>query len=492
MSSLTSRACAKTEKRRETRPIRILFLGNAYSSFSVRCLEALFEQASDRGYEIVPGFYDPAKVGAWRTLRNLVRSRGSGPALERALRFAFSKASSGLRLAGLPVKGYQSLPELARAHGAEPLSCSNPNSAEFIERVKRLEIDLIVVANFSRILKRGIIEAPRMGCINVHPSLLPRYRGPEPHFWVLANGETTTGVTLLYIDEGIDTGDILLQAEMKVRRSDTEAKLWKRSGELASGLLRKALPLLASGQAPRVPQDHTLATYYSFRPRRGQAAEQRKAAQARTSSGAGSAEPLHLLDPLKDQRWPAFVQAHPNASVFHTMPWLEALRRTYGYKPVACTTSAPESELRNALLFCEVDSWITGRRLVSVPFSDHCEPLVDKLQDLDCMLRNLETYCQSRGWRYVELRPSNGLLGVSPQSGFQPSQKYYLHTVDLRPGEQELLRRLQTSMRYRIRRAEREGLHCEKGRSEALLDNLYRLSVMTRQRRSPKPGFGTW
>src|SRR6185295_20146121 len=85
----------------------------------------------------------------------------------------------------------------------------------------------------------------------------------------------------------------------------------------------------------------------------------------------------YTIDPLRDSRWPDLIVRYPNASVFHTRGWLEALRSTYGYVPVAFTTSAPNENLTNAVLFCAVRSWLTGSRLVSLPFSDHCEPLVN-------------------------------------------------------------------------------------------------------------------
>ncbi len=86
---------------------------------------------------------------------------------------------------------------------------------------------------------------------------------------------------------------------------------------------------------------------------------------------------VYELDPLRDHRWPSFLQRHPQASVFHSVGWLEALHRTYGYEPVAFTTSPPTSDLKRALLFCRIRSWLTGHRIVSLPFSDHCAPLCD-------------------------------------------------------------------------------------------------------------------
>src|SRR5216110_3070476 len=87
--------------------------------------------------------------------------------------------------------------------------------------------------------------------------------------------------------------------------------------------------------------------------------------------------PAYTLDPLLDPRWPEFLERHASASIFHSRGWLEALRRTYGYEPIAYTTSPPTVDLANGLVFCRIDSWLTGRRLVSLPFSDHTEPLVD-------------------------------------------------------------------------------------------------------------------
>src|SRR5713226_7770003 len=94
-----------------------------------------------------------------------------------------------------------------------------------MQHVQLLGVDLIVVAGFARILKRALVDVPRLGCINVHPSLLPHYRGPEPFYWVLANLEKTTGVTIHHVDEGIDTGDIILQRELEIRPNETETML---------------------------------------------------------------------------------------------------------------------------------------------------------------------------------------------------------------------------------------------------------------------------
>src|SRR5260370_1495614 len=100
------------------------------------------------------------------------------------------------------------------------------------------------------------------------------------------------------------------------------------------------------------------------------------------------------LDPIRDPRWADLVDKHPKAEVFNTVPWLQALHCTYGYQPVAFTSSPPGVELKNGIVFCRIDSWLTGHRLVSLPFSDHCEPLCDSTTDLKFLIRYLQTILQ--------------------------------------------------------------------------------------------------
>src|SRR5580704_8875031 len=114
---------------------------------------------------------------------------------------------------------------------------------------------------------------------------------------------------------------------------------------------------------------------------------------------------IYQIDPLTDSRWAELVQNHPRASVFHTVPWLKTLRRTYAYQPLVFTTSPPTSALKNGLVFCRVNSWLTGHRLVSLPFSDHCEPLCDSVEELNFLIRYLQAALDHRDWKHLELRP---------------------------------------------------------------------------------------
>ena len=198
---------------------------------------------------------------------------------------------------------------------------------------------------------------------------------------------------------------------------------------------------------------------------------------------------IFTIDPCNDSRWARFLDRHPRASAFHTPGWLEALHRTYGYEPVVYTTSPPEQELTNGVAFCRVESRLTGRRLVSLPFSDHCEPLVDDPQELAFLLSNLQADQRANNWKYLEIRPVTGILrNASPHDGFNPCRRYYSHTIDLQPDLKEVFRRLhKDSIQRQIRKAERRGVRYECGQSEAILEQYYRLTLLTRRRHGVPP-----
>ena len=194
---------------------------------------------------------------------------------------------------------------------------------------------------------------------------------------------------------------------------------------------------------------------------------------------------IYQIDPLRDPRWPEFLDRHPMASVFHTPGWLDALRRTYGYEPAAVTTCAPGQKLTDGLVFCRISSLLTGRRIVSLPFSDHCEPLVDRAEELPHILDSSRELLGLGKWSYVEIRPRGDLQ--SPP-GFERAQTFYLHTLDLRPELDVIFRSFhKDSVQRKIRRAEREGLSSQEGRSRDLLNSFYYLLLLTRRRQYLPP-----
>ncbi len=200
---------------------------------------------------------------------------------------------------------------------------------------------------------------------------------------------------------------------------------------------------------------------------------------------------LYEIDPLQDARWPEFIERHPAASVFQGRGWLEALRVAYGYEPVVFSTSAPGGPLTNGLVFCRVRSWLTGHRLVSLPFSDHSEPLVEDSATLDGLLLQIKRSVEDSTWKYVEIRPVDRVPGA--RTGIGKSTAYYLHRLDLRPSASELFRGFHKDcVQRKIRRAEREALTYEDGNSEALLKKFYGLMVMTRRRQRVPPQPMSW
>src|SRR5438477_641735 len=176
-------------------------------------------------------------------------------------------------------------------------------------------------------------------------------------------------------------------------------------------------------------------------------------ARPRRGSCGGRRAMIRTLDPLSDPRWRELVQRDPRASAFHTPGWLEALRRTYGFVPVVYTTAGPRDELRSAIPFCGVTSWLTGRRLVSLPFSDHCEPLVDDPAALVEILDQVAGDAQRNGCRYIQVRPRSE-VGAAGTAMFQREEMNYLYALDLRPDLDSLWRGINRNNHRGIRRAE--------------------------------------
>ncbi len=132
---------------------------------------------------------------------------------------------------------------------------------EVIDYFRDLAPDLVVVAAFGQILPREILEIPKMGCINVHPSLLPKYRGAAPMNWTIIRGEVKTGVTIMLMDEGLDTGDILSREETVIDPEETFGKLHDRLANMGAVLLLKTVEMIVNGVVTRTSQDDFLATY---------------------------------------------------------------------------------------------------------------------------------------------------------------------------------------------------------------------------------------
>lgn len=199
---------------------RIVYLGTP--EFSVPALQALYENQ----YDVVAVVTQPD------------RPKGRGR-----------------RLIPPPVK------KSALALGYPVLQPPAIKETPFIETIISLDPDLFVVVAYGRILPGSFLSIPRLGAINIHPSLLPRYRGPAPVQWAIINGEKETGVTTIWMDEGMDTGDILLRKRVAIEHDETSGSLHDRLAQVGAGLLIETLDRLRSGDLAGVAQDRSEATY---------------------------------------------------------------------------------------------------------------------------------------------------------------------------------------------------------------------------------------
>jgi methionyl-tRNA formyltransferase len=208
------------EKRGDMSSYRIIFMGTP--DFSVPTLKALHENQHD--------------VLAVVTQPDRPKGRGR-------------------RLVPHPVK------EVASTMGYPVLQPHGVKEPWFIEKIIALDPDLFVVVAYGRILPGSFLSLPRLGGINIHASLLPKYRGPAPVQWAIINGEQETGVTTMWMDEGMDTGDILLSAKVSIGADDTSWGLHRRLAEVGAQLLIETLAKLKSENLLGTPQDKSGATY---------------------------------------------------------------------------------------------------------------------------------------------------------------------------------------------------------------------------------------
>ncbi len=214
----------KITKRRQYM-LNIVFMGTP--DFAKESLEAIYE----KGHNIVSVVTNPDKP----------KGRGMRMIASPVKEFAVSK--------NIPI--YQ------------PITVKN--NKEFIEEIKAQNPDLICVVAYGKILPKEILEIPKYGCINVHASLLPKYRGAAPIQWAILNGETITGVTTMYMDIGMDTGDMILKETVTIGEDETTGELWSRLSKIGGELLVKTIEQIENKTATRQPQgnDFTMAPMLS-------------------------------------------------------------------------------------------------------------------------------------------------------------------------------------------------------------------------------------
>lgn len=151
--------------------------------------------------------------------------------------------------------------ELAIKHGLKVLQPEKASNPEFVEEIKSINPDLIVVIAYGQILRKNILEIPKYGCVNVHVSLLPKLRGAAPINWTIINGDSKTGVTTMFMDEGLDTGDIIMKKEFDLNDEITAGELHDWMMEEGAKLLVKTVKAIEDGNYTRTKQDDSQSTY---------------------------------------------------------------------------------------------------------------------------------------------------------------------------------------------------------------------------------------
>lgn len=166
----------------------------------------------------------------------------------------------GMKLIPSPVKEY-ALEKNLKIY--QPLKVRN--NIEFLDKIKNLKPDVICVVAYGKILPKELLDIPRLGCINVHGSLLPQYRGAAPIQWAVLNGDKETGITTMYMDVGMDTGDMVLKEKVEIGENETTGELWDRLSKIGANLLVKTLKQIEDGTVPREKQgeNFTLAPMLS-------------------------------------------------------------------------------------------------------------------------------------------------------------------------------------------------------------------------------------
>lgn len=156
---------------------------------------------------------------------------------------------------------YNAVKKLALEHNLPVYQPENVNDPEFLDKLEMMKLDAIIVVAYGQLLKERLLNLSQHGCINVHASLLPKYRGAGPIHRVIINGETKTGITTMYMNQGWDTGDMILHEEVEINPVMTVGELHDVLARVGSRVLVETLRQIEAGIAPRIPQNHELATY---------------------------------------------------------------------------------------------------------------------------------------------------------------------------------------------------------------------------------------
>ncbi len=241
---------------------------------------------------------------------------------------------------------FRSVAELAAKHNLPTYKPENPNEPEFVEFLRSLAPDIVFSFYYRHLLKKPLLELAPKGALNLHGSYLPKYRGRAPVNWVLLRGETETGVTLHYMIEKPDAGDIVAQKKVPIAFEDTALSLYSKLTKAARELMHEVLPLLEAGTAPRIPQDESQATYFGGR----------KPADGRFEWSQPAVEIYNLVRAVTHPYPGAFVTFGEGDNLF--VWWAKPVRLEHQAEPGTVMELRPEGPLvacgKDALLLLQV------------------------------------------------------------------------------------------------------------------------------------------
>jgi methionyl-tRNA formyltransferase len=245
------------------RPLRLIFVTPEEPSV----IPVFFERAIPRLHDeiaavaVVSPIY---KRFSWLSqARRFARAFGVRELAVETANYGAWKAGDAIRRVA-PIGRFHSVTGLARSHRLKVLSPADVNEPAFLEQLRALEPDLVISVSCPQIFGRALLALPRLGCINVHSARLPHYRGVLPTFWVMAAGESSTGVTVHYMSPGIDGGDIIVQETVPIAPQDSLRSLMRRCKSVGADLVVETVGAFRDGSVTVTPNPAEAGSYFSF------------------------------------------------------------------------------------------------------------------------------------------------------------------------------------------------------------------------------------
>lgn len=245
-------------------PFRILFITQEDPFYVRLFFEEFFRHYSPRsevhGVVIAPTM---GKKGLTNLIRQMYDFYGPVDFVRMGFRFAWHKACDRLARV-VPLRRFHSIEQVCRHYGVRVIRCDKVNDEAFLDQLRAMDLDLVVSVAAPQIFKDKLIALPRQGCINIHNSTLPKYRGMLPNFWQMFNGEKAVGTTIHRINAGIDDGEILIQRETPIQPRESLDSIITRTKRFGAQLMVEAIAGIKAHTLVPLPNPSELSTYYKF------------------------------------------------------------------------------------------------------------------------------------------------------------------------------------------------------------------------------------